>query len=304
MKSLFAYNISFSLATFTDIFCADIIKNLKFINTLRLTMPIFCNKMVIVDIPNKRNEQLMKKLKYCVFCVARFFVKIFYKSPKFYGTENLPDEPCIIVGNHCHMYGPLTSELYMPSSPYTWCAAQMMELSEVPAYTQYDFWRNKPKNIMWFYKILSYIISPLAVCIFTSARTVPVYHDKRIIKTLRTSINLLKSGKNLVIFPEKDEKYNDILCNFQEGFVDTARSYYKQTGKEISFVPVYLAPSLRQAHFGTPIKFCAENDIKDERKRINAHLMEEITKIAVSLPKHRVVPYNNMPKKNYPYNLT
>ncbi len=32
--------------------------------------------------------------------------------------------------------------------------------------------------------------------------------------------------------------------------------------------------------------------------------MEEITRIAVGLPKHVVVPYANISKKNYPVNIT
>ena len=41
---------------------------------------------------------------------------IWLLSPKYklFGTENLPPEPCVIVGNHCQMYGPVAAEFYMP----------------------------------------------------------------------------------------------------------------------------------------------------------------------------------------------
>ena len=84
--------------------------------------------------------------------------------------------------------------------------------------------------------------------------------------------------------------------------MDIARLYYKRTGKELSFVPLYIAPKLKKMYLGKPIKFCAETPIAEERRRICDYLMNEITNIAVGLPEHTVVPYRNIPKKLYPKN--
>ena len=65
---------------------------------------------------------------------------------------------------------------------------------------------------------------------------------------------------------------------------------------------MYLAPKLRKAYFGTPVRFCHENPIAEERNRICQAIMDEITRIAVSLPEHTVIPYPNIPKKCYPKN--
>ena len=40
----------------------------------------------------------------------------------------------------------------------------------------------------------------------------------------------------------------------------------------------------------------------EERARIRDYLMEHITRIAVSLPEHKVVPYRNIPKRLHPSN--
>ena len=52
-----------------------------------------------------------------IYRTIRFF------SPKYklYGTENLPPESCIIVGNHCQMYGPIAAEIHMPRPCRIWC---------------------------------------------------------------------------------------------------------------------------------------------------------------------------------------
>jgi hypothetical protein len=109
------------------------------------------------------------------------------------GAEHLPEDGCILVGNHCHMHGPITSELYVPGRHTTWCAAQMMELKEVPPYAYQDFWSGKPKAFRWFYRLLSYLIAPLSVLIFNHAYTIPVYHDQRLITTMKQTVAELEA---------------------------------------------------------------------------------------------------------------
>lgn len=247
----------------------------------------------------KAKSQKTSWFSHIVFRFFRFFVRLFYGKVDIIGMENLPRDNAILVANHAQMNGPIVGELYLPDSCYIWCAGQMMHLKEVPEYAFSDFWSQKPKRTQPFYRLLSYLIAPLASCIFNNARTVAVYRDRRIISTFRETVQLLADGKNILIFPEKDEKYNNILYAFQENFVEVARLYYKRTGRNLSFVPMYIAPTLKKLYIGKPIVFVGENDIADERKRIIAALSEEITNIARSLPKHTVVPYRNIPKKHY-----
>lgn len=229
-------------------------------------------------------------------------VKFFYLKIHHQGSENLPEEPCIVVGNHSQNNGPLACEFYSARPRYTWCAWNMMHLKEVPAYAFQDFWSQKPKWIQPYFKVMSYVIAPLSVLVFKNANTIPVYRDMRLINTFRTTVNCLEEGMDVVIFPEKDEKYNHFLYQFQDKFIDVARMYYKKTGKEVSFVPLYLAPRLKTMYYGKPTKFHADAPIDEERQRIKEYLMTEITNMAVSLPEHTVVPYRNIPKKLYPSN--
>ena len=238
-----------------------------------------------------------------VYKVIRWLVKVFYPKIEVVGVDNLPDEPVMVVGNHTQMNGPIACELYFPGNRYTWCAGEMMHLKDVPAYAYKDFWSNKPKYIRWFYKLLSYIIAPLSVCVFNNAQTIGVYHDARIISTFKQTVQRLQEGSSVVIFPEHDVPHNHIICQFQDKFIDIAKLYYKRTKKELAFVPLYIAPTLKKMYLGKPIRFCAANPMEEERARICEYLMKEITEIAVSLPEHTVVPYNNVPKKDYPSNI-
>ena len=242
----------------------------------------------------------MEKKKTSVgFKIIKGLVRFFYGKVEVVGLESLPENNTIIVGNHTQMNGPIIGELFMPDSCYIWCAGQMMNLKEVPEYAFTDFWSQKPKWTHPMYKLVSYLIAPLAAFIFNGARTIAVYHDMRIVSTFKESIKMLKDGANMLIFPEKDEKYNNILYKFQDKFIDVAKLYYKKTGIELNFVPMYIAPKMKKAYIGEEITFNSQNPIEEERKRICNYLSDEITRIARELPEHIVVPYRNIPKKYY-----
>lgn len=245
--------------------------------------------------------KIRKRISYRCYRIIRWFVKLFYPKIKVAGTENLPDAPCLVAANHSQMNGPIACELYFPGTRYTWCIGQMMNLKEVPEYAFRDFWAEKPKYIRWFYKLLSYIIAPISVCVFNNANTIAVYKDARIISTFKNTVKRLTEGANVVVFPEKSEPYNHIICNFQDKFIDIARLYHKKTGQELFFVPMYIAPSLKTMFIGKPVQFDSAASVDGERSRICSYLQEEITRLALSQPPHRVVPYNNIPKKEYPW---
>ncbi len=240
-----------------------------------------------------------KKQTSTLFKIIKFLVRFFNGAMEVVGLENLPEDNAIIVGNHCQLNGPIAGELFLPDSCYIWCAGQMMNLKEVPEYAFTDFWSQKSKWTQPFYKLASYLIAPLSVCIFNNARTIAVYHDMRVMSTFKDSIKLLQQGANILVFPEKDEKNNNILYQFQENFIDVAQLYYKKTGIALTFVPMYIAPKLKKMYIGKGISYQCENSVEEERKRISNYLSEEITDIARNLPKHTVIPYRNIPKRYY-----
>lgn len=244
----------------------------------------------------------MKKKPSLLYRFIKWCVKVCYPKMEVEGVENLPDEPAIIVSNHAQMNGPIACELYFPGDRYTWCIGHMMHLKEVPDYAYEDFWSHKPKCTRWFYRLLSYIIAPLSVCVFNNAQTIAVYKDARVISTFRDTVSRLCEGASVVIFPEHDEPYSNIVNEFQERFVDIARMYYRKTKKPLAFVPMYIAPDLKKMVLGKAVSFDPEASMETERERICGYLKDEITALGTALPLHRVVPYNNVPKKEYPMN--
>ncbi len=244
----------------------------------------------------------MDKKVSTLYRIVKWFVWLFSPKFKVEGAENLPDEATLIVGNHTQMYGPIACEFYTPNKHYTWCAGEMMSVKTVPEYAFRDFWSQKPRWTHPFYRLVSYIIAPLAALIFNNANTIGVFRDTRILYTFKTTVKRLSEGNNVVVFPEHDVKYNNIIYDFQDKFIDIARLYYKKTGKALSFAPMYIAPSLKKMYIGKVTYFNPKLSMDEERERICKYLMNEITEIARELPLHTVVPYRNIPKKLYPKN--
>ena len=245
---------------------------------------------------------MKKKISFAYKCI-KASVRFFYPKTAVYGEENLPEGPCVIVGNHAQANGPIACELYFPGEHVTWTVAEMMDRKTVPAYAYQDFWSKKPEGVRWFYKMVAHLIGPLSECVFQNADTIPVYRDRRIFETFQKSVEAMKEGARVIIFPEEYEEHNNVVHEFQHGFVDLAKRYFRENGEEISFVPLYVCPALKRLVIGKPIRYDHEAKIKDEQVRICEYLMNEISEIAYGLPRHRVVPYPNISKKEYPENI-
>ena len=239
--------------------------------------------------------------RFCKF--LRWIVGVFYPKMELVGLEKLPEAPFILVGNHSQAHGAIVAEERLPFDHYTWCNYQMMDKKEVSQYALEDFWQDKPQWTQPFWRLVSKIIRYPAVYIMSHARTIPVYHDNRCISTFRKSIEKMQDGYNLVIYPECRTRYNNIIFDFQDRFIDLAKMYHKRTGQALSFVPMYLAPKLRKIFFCDPIRYDPAVPMDIQRARIKQQLMDAITQIACAQPLHTVIPYRNVSKKQYPKNL-
>ncbi len=224
----------------------------------------------------------------------------FYKKTQLQGLENLPDTPSIIIGNHAQAHGPLIAELKFPFKKKMWYNSELEDKTKYPEYAMNDFWRYKPRRMRWFYRAISRMTTWIFPCLLKEIEGIPVYRDSRVILTFKRTIESLNERYHVVIFPEKHQEYNNVVNEFQKGFVDLAKLYFKKTGKLLSFVPLYNAPKLKKAVFGKPIVFNPNLPLEEERSRICDYLKANITELAESLPPHTVVPYANIHKRKYP----
>ena len=57
---------------------------------------------------------MLKKLSAVIYRFIRWLVALCYRRPEQQGTEHIPAEASILVGNHTQMNGPIVAELYIP----------------------------------------------------------------------------------------------------------------------------------------------------------------------------------------------
>ena len=229
-----------------------------------------------------------------MFRIIFFFVKLFYRVPKVIYEEELShDRPIVYIANHCKAHGPVAFYLLGKKNIRIWCTNEIMYWKTCPKYC-YDIFLNggaKPKAFRWFYHLVSYIMTPLCIIVFRGAETIPVYYDTRLVTTYNKTAQTINEGRDIVIFPETPPELNDYLNKFNIGFIDTARFMKKKTGKEVVFVPTYLAPSIKTLIVGKPIEYDYSKDVKEQRIELVEKLQNEITRLAMKLPQHKVEHY-------------
>src|SRR5690554_6333513 len=233
-----------------------------------------------------------------LFRIIFFFVHLFYVKIQVHAKEAL-EEGSIYVANHAQINGPIVSYLYHPNKKKIWVISDMCHIKTVPSYAMEDFWGHKKKPFRFFYKILSYLIAPLSVHIMKNGGTIPVYRSMAISKTFQKTMESLQAKEDVVIFAENRSPYNHIINDFSENFVDVAKIYFKRHQKRLNFYPVYICPKLKKMMIGSKITFDETKDIVEERSKVTRHLKDEITSMALSLPRHKVIPYDAKEKRKY-----
>lgn len=240
-----------------------------------------------------KDKALFPKPK-LMFRIFRFFVKVFYRKPKVIFQEELNyDKPIVYVCNHCKAHGPISYYLLGRNRIRIWCTHEIMFWKSCPKYCYETFLNGnaKPKVFRWFFHFVSYLMTPICVIVFRGADAIPVYYDTRLVTTYNKTAQTINEGKDIVIFPETPPIHNEYLNKFNIGFIDTARFMKKKTGKEVVFVPTYLAPSIKTLIVGKPIEYDYSKDVKEQRIELVEKLQDEITSLAKKLPKHKVENY-------------
>ena len=213
----------------------------------------------------------------------RFVLKLFYHRHAMIGTEHIQqDAPAVYVCNHLDTYAPIILMLYFPYPFRPWVHANMTSPDLCRDFLEVDFVQKtlklKPPVSRW----VAALLAPLSLGVMKAVNAIPVYSGKmRIRDTLSISIETLKQGGNLVIFPEsKTKRFSEFLNDFHVGFVHLARRYFKSTGDYLRFYPVYVNPNNKTISIGHPTVYSAGGDFHRERQRIVAYLRDTINRMA------------------------
>jgi hypothetical protein len=181
--------------------------------------------------------------------------------------EPFDGEACVFVGNHAGAFGPIDMCVKFPlrDQCYTWMNADVLDPKLVPAYVRQDYWWKPGCKLEPLYNAtLPYMAAAVLPPILRLAPTVPVYHDMRVMTTMRQSLRHLKEGHHLVIFPEQPSGYQSHHDWINTGFLQIAPMYYKATGKILKFYPVHLDYHKHTFKVAKPIAFDPERTLEEQ----------------------------------------
>lgn len=215
-----------------------------------------------------------------VYNLIKGTVKIFVKKPTIYCDEKLDDiHSSIFVSNHVGFFAPLIINLYSKKVFTPWVIHDITDSKLCKNYLNNYFVEPQLKLKPPLSHILSSAISPICVSIMDYLNAIPVYREsQKVIETIETTLNDLEKGENILIFPENgNKKYNSVIDEFNIGFINTAKIFYKRYGKRISFYPICVNKQKNKISVGRKIEYDPNISFKIERMYIARYLMSSIT---------------------------
>lgn len=197
------------------------------------------------------------------------FLKIFIRKPKFIYLGDMPGQNSITLSNHVGASAPVNYELYFSQPFRFWGTYEMtMGLKSTYKYLSTTYLHQKKHINKHFAKVLAFIICPFVNLFYKGLRLIPTYNNYRLRSTIRESVNAIKNGEKLIIFPEDSSKgYFDNLTSFFAGFVLLSKICLKQ-GIDLSVYVSYYVKEKRAFIFDKGIKFSELLELKLPDKKL------------------------------------
>ncbi|MBN1777123.1 MAG: hypothetical protein JW811_03290 [Clostridiales bacterium] len=221
--------------------------------------------------------------------------------------QGLEDGTMIFICNHGEVYGPVAATLHMPVSFRSWSISEMMDKDIIVDY----LYRNTAVRQDWcpnFMKMpLTKMFARFFLWAFKSMEAIPVYRSSphELIKTFRMTVDAMQAGDNLLIFPERGDRYEPGERGYAEegigdlytGFAMLAPAVYRRTGKAAVFIPVYASKKLKTLTFGEGIRYDPSAPASEEKLRIVAGLTHSIEAMAIDERETAETPQQKAPKE-------
>lgn len=202
-----------------------------------------------------KNDNKNQRQRGVFFSGFKKFLRLFIKRPKLtLLSGELESKNSVILTNHVGASAPLKMELYYPHNIRLWGAHQMNDnLRSVYKYQSRIYYHQKKGWPLFSARLFCLIAAPLTYLFYRGLRLIPTYQDARFRSSLSESISAIKSGQNIVIFPEDSSKgYFDKLTEFRPGFVKLLEVAL-QENIDLNVVVAYLNKKKNEYIFDKPI---------------------------------------------------
>lgn len=173
--------------------------------------------------------------------MLKFMLKPFKRKPEVLSlNSSFNGQLCIIAANHSAASGPFTFELYLNKFFVPWSVADMCGgYTTRRKYLYHTFYRKK----LGYGKIKSFFIATIFALVskmlYRATEVIPTFTNAKLKNTIVISIQKLKEGKSILIFPENsDSGYKMPVEEYNAGFVFLSKQYFIKTGIDLPIVPI------------------------------------------------------------------
>lgn len=180
-------------------------------------------------------------------------------------------EPSVFCPNHAGAFGPIAMCAFfsLRDDSRPWFNAAVMDPKQVPAYVRQDYWWKPGCRLEPLYNAtLPYLAAAILPPILRSVPGVPVYHDMQVIKTFRKSVEFLRQGKHLVIFPQQPSGHGMHHEELNKGFLQIAPMAYRTLGMTLNFYPVHIDQKKHEIAVGEPVRYDPEVKLPQQERRL------------------------------------
>lgn len=191
--------------------------------------------------------------------------------------EEFDGEPSIFVCNHDRAYGPIAMCVQFDHCKELrpWINHEVLSFKTMPPYVRQDYWYPPDK---WYTKILdytaAYFYSLIIPPIMRGSACIPVYHDTKVMSTLRASVDAIRQGHHIMLFPEHPSGYGEYSADVFTGFVSLGRLVQRRTGKTVSFYPTFVDWKAREIRVGAPIRYNSQENFELQAENISHTVAE------------------------------
>lgn len=203
----------------------------------------------------------------CLFHCMKWLYRRFTRRLTISWEEPFHEEPSVFICNHAGAMGPVHMMIDFPLAPklHAWCNEAIMNRKTCPAYVRQDFWWEPGCALEPLYNVtIPYLAAAIVSPVLKSAPTIPVYHDARVMTTMRTSLRWLKAGEHLVIFPEQPAGHGSYDTSINTGWLNLCVMYYRATGKALPMYPVHIDCKNKHFHVSKPIVFDTSLSLEEQ----------------------------------------
>jgi len=225
----------------------------------------------------KTNDRKKRKT---YFEIMKKMMKGRYKKPTFHYLGEEIKSPSIILSNHEGTDAPMALEIYLNKPIRMWGVHEMNSgLIKLYKYQSEVYYHEKKHWNLFLARLFCLIASPLTNLFYSGLNLISTYRDSRFIKTIRESVESIKQGDNIVIFPEDSEDgYHDELKGFHEGFVLLCEQCLKQ-GIDIPVYVSYFKKAKNTYVFDKPQSYSTLKQQFQTREKIAKHLCERCNEL-------------------------